>query len=189
MAQVQVTSTCSAPTHSTPTCSAPTPSAPIPSTPTPSTPKKVHSLFPDSPTNRLLCDKTSCGCLFFTSVPCVTPAQTYAIPPIITLKISPTSALSMLIDHEGHIEYRHGLASHVGRYEQDLEIRLDIERTQLQFLVKALKCMRVGLPTGMAQSRHIRVFLLASVKTCNFLQSLSLMAPWEMGLQSTTMLG
>ena len=113
----------SAPSAPAPSASAPSASAPsasAPSAPAPSAPQKVHSLFPDSPTNRLLRDETSCGCLFFTSIPCVTPAQTYAIPPVITLEISPTSALSTSIDYEGHIEYRRGLSSREGIYEQHL---------------------------------------------------------------------
>src|SRR5882757_3087733 len=75
----------------------------------PSAPQKIHFLFPDSPTNRLLREETTCGCAHFSSIPCLTPSQTYAIPPVITLEISPSSAFSTCIDYGGHLEYRRGL--------------------------------------------------------------------------------
>ena len=86
----------------------------------PSAPQKTHSLFPDSPTNRLLREEAACGCLFFSSIPCLTPAQTYALPPVITLEISPSSALSTCIEYEGHIEYRRGLSNPKARLEENM---------------------------------------------------------------------
>ena len=75
----------------------------------PRPPQKIHSLFPNSPLNRLLRRENPCGCLHFSSFPSLTPAQTYAIPPVITLEICPSSALSSCMDYHGHIEYRRGL--------------------------------------------------------------------------------
>ena len=75
----------------------------------PRPPQKIHSLFPNSPLNKLLRQENTCGCLHFTSFPSLTPAQTYAIPPVITLEICPSSALSSCMDYHGHIEYRRGL--------------------------------------------------------------------------------
>ena len=85
----------------------------------PSVPQKIHSLFPDSPTNRLLRKEATCGCMYFSSLPCLTPAQTYAIPPVITLEICPCPAHNTLIDYEGHIEYRRGLSSRKGSVEEE----------------------------------------------------------------------
>jgi len=70
--------------------------------------RKIHSLFPDSPTNRLQRKEHICGCLHFVSSPTLTPAQTYKIPPVITLEICLSSALSTRIDYQGPIEYRCG---------------------------------------------------------------------------------
>ena len=75
----------------------------------PRSPQKIHSLFPDSPLNRLLREENAFGCLHFSTFPSLTPAQTYVIPPVITLEICPTSASSTCIDYQGHIEYRRGL--------------------------------------------------------------------------------
>ena len=86
----------------------------------PSVPKKIHSLFPDSPTNRLLRAESTCGCLYFRSLACLTPAQTYAIPPVISLETCPSSERSTLIDHEGPIEYRRGLSSLKGTVDGEL---------------------------------------------------------------------
>src|SRR5258706_13899306 len=68
--------------------------------------QKVHSLFPDSPTNRLQCKEHICGCLHFVSSPTLTPVQTYKIPPVITLEICPSSALNTCKNHQGPIEYQ-----------------------------------------------------------------------------------
>src|SRR5260370_26605381 len=89
----------------------------------PYTPKSIHSLFPDSPTNRFLHKESTCGCLYFSSIPCLTPAQTYGMPPVITLEISQTSAISTCMDYQGHIEYRRGLPSPKARLEDDLSRR------------------------------------------------------------------
>ena len=80
-------------------------------------PLKTHSLFPNSPSNRLLRMEYKCGCLHFIFVPSLTPAQTYAMPPVITLEICPSSALSSHIDYQGDIEYRKGLSNPKGGRE------------------------------------------------------------------------
>ena len=75
----------------------------------PRPPQKIHSHFPNSPLNTLLRQENHCGCLHFSTFPALTPAQTYAIPPVITLEICPTLDISSCMDHDGHIEYQRGL--------------------------------------------------------------------------------
>ena len=77
-------------------------------------PLKTHSLFPNSPSNRLLCMEYKCSCLHFIFIPSLTPAQTYAMPPVITLEICPSLALSTHIDYQGNIEYRKGFSNPKG---------------------------------------------------------------------------